>query len=113
MKRDMKRDMKRGMKCDWERDMKRGLGAGHIIAGADGGNNPKKPLTERWRHAWCHASRKRFSSLNAPWHHGCTTLVPPRSRWCHQKRCADNKMAPRWHHSFYLALLISVPIAFT
>lgn len=61
------------------------------------------PLIERWRHAWCHSSHKRISSLNAPWHQGCTTLVPPRIRWCHQKRCAGNRMATRWH-PFYLAL---------
>jgi hypothetical protein len=47
------------MKCD----LRRGLDDSYINAGRDGGNNPKKPLTERWHHAWCHSSRKRFSSL--------------------------------------------------
>ena len=103
MKRDMRRDLKCGMKRDLKRDTRRGVDDGYINAGQDGGNNPKKPLTERWRHAGCHSSRKRFSGLNATWHQGGTTLVPPRARWCHQKRCADNRMAPRWHHPFYLA----------
>ena len=72
--------------------------------GRDDGNNREKPLIAAWRHVWCHLSRRRFRSLNAPWHHGGTTLAPPPARWCYLKRCADNRMATKWHHPFYLAL---------
>src|SRR6266481_5660716 len=84
--------MKRGMKCDLKRDTRRGVDDGCINAGQDDGNNPKKPLTERWRHAWCHSSRKRFSGLNTSWHQ-----VAP--LWCHHASGGTTKsdvQTTRW-----------------